>query len=78
VEGYLEEKGIFLSADTAFCSVPARALSMEFRQSSVTGASAQHVMGMDESALGYMHPYDSDLTGIQEGGWRSDIQDMDL
>jgi hypothetical protein len=74
VEGYLEEKGIFLSADTAFCSVPARALSMEFRQSSVTGASAQHVMGMDESALGYMHPYDSDLTGIQEGGWRSDIQ----
>jgi hypothetical protein len=74
VEGYLEEKGIFLSADTAFCSVPARAFSMEFRHSNVTGANAQHVMGMDESALGYMHPYNADLTEIQAGGWRSDIQ----
>jgi hypothetical protein len=29
MEGYLEEKGIFLSVDTAFCSVPAYTFSME-------------------------------------------------
>jgi hypothetical protein len=74
VEGYLEEKGIFLSADTAFCRVPARAFSMDPRHSNVTGANAQPVMGMDESAHGYMHPYNADLMEIQAGGWVSDTQ----
>lgn len=74
VEGYLEEKGIFLSADTAFCRVPARAFSMDPRHSNVTGANAQHIMGMDESAHGYMHPYNADLMEIQAGGWVSDTQ----
>jgi hypothetical protein len=73
VEGYLEEKGIFLSADTAFCSVPARAFSMEIRHSNVTGTNAQHVMGMDESALGYMHPVNADFMETQAGGRVSDI-----
>lgn len=71
VEGYLKEKGISLSADIAFCSVPACAFSMD---SNVTRANAQHGMGIDEPALGYMHPYNEDLMEIQAGGWESDIQ----
>ncbi|KAL3471061.1 hypothetical protein BJX99DRAFT_238249 [Aspergillus californicus] len=78
VEGYLEEKGIFLGADTAFCSVPAHVFSMESRHSNVTGANAQHVMGMEESALGYVYPYNADPMEIQAGRWGSDVQDMDL
>lgn len=74
VEGYLKEKGIFLSADTAFCRVPARASSIEFRSSDITGANAQHVMGMDESTLGHMHPYNADLMEPQSRGWGPDIQ----
>jgi hypothetical protein len=71
VEGYLKEKGISLSADIAFCSVPAHAFSMD---SNVTDANAQHVMGIDKSAPGYMHTYNADLMEIQAGGWGSDIQ----
>ncbi|KAJ5462271.1 hypothetical protein N7530_010476 [Penicillium desertorum] len=78
VEGYLKEKGISLSADIAFCSVSARAFSMEFQHSNVTGANAQHVMGMDKSALGYMHPHNADRIETQAGGWGSGIQDTDL
>jgi hypothetical protein len=74
VEGYLKEKGISLSADIAFCSVSARAFSMEFQHSNVTGANAQHVMGMDKSALGYMHPHNADRIETQAGGWGSGIQ----
>ena len=71
VEGYLKEKGISLSADIAFCSVPACAFSMD---SNVIGANDQHVMGIDESTLGHMHPYNADLIEIQEGEWGSDAQ----
>ncbi|KAF3384575.1 hypothetical protein F1880_001795 [Penicillium rolfsii] len=78
VEGYLGEKGIALNADTAFCRVPARAFSMDQRHSNVTDVNTPHVMGMDESAHGYMHPYNADLMESQTGGWASDIQDMDL
>lgn len=74
VEGYLKEKGIFLSADTAFCRVPARESSIEFRPSDITGANAQNVMGMDESALGHMHPHNADLMEPQSRGWGLDIQ----
>jgi hypothetical protein len=71
VEGYLKEKGISLSADIAFCSVPACAFSMD---SNVTRANAQHGMGIDEPALGYMHTYNEGFIEIQAGGWGSDIQ----
>lgn len=74
VEGYLKEKGIFLSADTAFCRVPARAFSMEFRPSDIISANALHVMEMDESAQGHMHPHNVDLIELQSRGWGPDIQ----
>jgi hypothetical protein len=74
VEGYLREKGIFLSANTTFCSVPARASSIEFRPSDITGANAQHVMGVDESALGYMHPHTADIMEPQSREWGPNTQ----
>jgi hypothetical protein len=78
VEGYLKEKGISLSADTAFCRVPARGSSTTFRPSDITGANAQHGIGMDESALGYMHLHHADFMEPQSRGWGADIQDVDL
>ncbi|KAJ5387421.1 hypothetical protein N7509_009962 [Penicillium cosmopolitanum] len=74
VEGYLKEKGIFLSADTTFCRVPARAFSMELRPSDTVGANALHVMEMDESTQGHMYPHNVDLLELQSRGWRSEIQ----
>lgn len=68
VENYLKGKGIFLSADTAFCRVPLRASLIEFRPSDITGANAQHVMAMDESAPGHMHPHNADLMEPQSRG----------
>lgn len=74
VEGYLKEKGIFLSADTTFCRVPARAFSMKPRPSDILGANALHVMEMKDPAQRHMYPHNVDLIGLQSRGWGPDIQ----
>jgi len=74
VEGYLKEKGIFLSADTAFCRVPLPASLNEFRPPDIAGVNAQHVMGMEESFPGHMHAHNADLMEPQSRKWGTDIQ----
>ncbi|GKZ27587.1 hypothetical protein AbraIFM66951_005985 [Aspergillus brasiliensis] len=74
VEGYLKEKGIFLSADTSFCSVPTHVSSMETRPSDKTSANAQQVMDMHESGLGYMPSHNKDLMGPRSRGSRPNMQ----
>lgn len=68
VEGYLKEKGISLSADTAFCKVPENIFPTELSPPGTVSINTLDTVQLVHSGQGYIFSGNTDLNGIHPSG----------
>ncbi|KOC07894.1 hypothetical protein AFLA70_389g001071 [Aspergillus flavus AF70] len=68
VEGYLKEKGISLSADTAFCKVPENIFPTELSPPGTVSINTLDTVQLEPSVQGYIFSGNTELNGIRPSG----------